>query len=168
MNPKLYILCIEDEPEVLDAITRDLADFEAHFCLEACASAEEAKTLLNGLSDEDSRVAAILCDHVMPGQRGIELLIELTESDLPVLKHTRKILFTGQAGHEDTIEAINHGGIDHYLAKPWDPDKLVDIIREQLTTYVIQARLDPLPLLSFLNRERLTEYMRKHQPISDV
>ncbi|TVP75519.1 MAG: response regulator [Puniceicoccaceae bacterium] len=168
MNPKLYILCIEDEPEVLDAITRDLAEFESHFQLEALASAEEAKALIETLSPEEERIALILCDHVMPGQRGIDLLIELEKSESPALKHSRKVLFTGQAGHEDTIEAINRGGIDHYLAKPWHPEKLADIVRDQLTTFVIRARLDALPFMSTLNSDELTDYLRKHQTMSDV
>ena len=55
----------------------------------------------------------------------------------------RRVLVTGQAGHEDTIRAINEAELDHYVAKPWDPEEFRAVVREQLTDFVL-TKLDVL------------------------
>ncbi len=44
-----------------------------------------------------------MADHIMPNMNGIEFLSELSENHS--LIHVRKVLITGQASHEDTINA---------------------------------------------------------------
>lgn len=168
INPKLYILCVEDEPEVMEAILRDLAPFEPPFLMEGFSSTAEAKDWLVQLDPEHARVALLLCDHVMPGQRGVDFLCQLKTSELPVLKGTRRALFTGQAGQKDTITAINEGGIHHYIAKPWDPKALQDNIRQLLTDYVTSQELNPLPLMPALDQARMVEHLHDHNPFEDA
>lgn len=165
---KLHILCIEDEPEVLDAILRDLEVFESSFSLQSAQDAKEAKELIDDMNPAQEAVALIFCDHILPGQRGIDLLTELHKQDLPQLQNTRKVLFTGQAGHDETIVAINEAGIHHYIAKPWDPTRLQETAKQLLTDYVIRQKLPPLPYMKVLDTRRLTEYIHDQNVIHDA
>ena len=165
---KLHILCIEDEPEVLDAILRDLTQFETHFTLLSASDAPEAKELIREMNGGEEAIALIFCDHILPGQRGIELMIELQQNQTDVLKNTRKVLFTGQAGHEETIQAINEAGIHHYLSKPWDPKRLQETTKQLLTDYVIRQKMQPLPYMQILDPKRLNEYIHDQNVIHDA
>ncbi|MCC5806848.1 MAG: response regulator [Opitutales bacterium] len=166
--PDIHILCIEDEPDVLDAVLRDLAPFEEKFTLTGAADAAEAREILEGLDPENDAVGLIFCDHIMPGQRGIELLIALKKENLQPLEYTRKVLFTGQADHADTIQAINEAGIDHYLAKPWEADELRGLARKLLTEFVIAARIPPLPYMAVLDGARLAEVIHDRNDLNET
>lgn len=150
---KLAILIVEDEPEVRDALIRDVAPFENQFRIEAAESVEDARAALQGLDDAGQQVALVLCDHLLPGVHGVDFLIEL--NDDKVTNPARKVLVTGQAGLEDTIRAVNDADLDHYIAKPWEEDELQDIVREQLTEYVSRWVDDLLPYVPILDGAKL-------------
>lgn len=167
-NPKLYIICVEDEMDVLDAILRDLSTFETSFQLEGFSSAQEADAWIQSLDPEADRIALIYCDHVMPGQRGVDFMSDLNRRGLQVLNGTRKVLFTGQAGHQETITAINEAGICHYQAKPWEPNELISLTRELLTDFIIAEAIPPLPFMAQLNQKRIAEYLHGNNPFQDA
>lgn len=167
-NPELIILCIEDEADVREAILRDLAPFEARFRLEGVGSAGEASQYLQSLDPGKQRVALIFCDHVMPGQRGVEFMAELEKAQTEVVRGARKVLFTGQAGHEDTIEAINRARIHHYLPKPWEVEALHELTRRLLTDFVLEMEIPPLPYMAVLDQGRVAESIHDRPSIQDV
>jgi two-component system, OmpR family, phosphate regulon response regulator PhoB len=111
--------------------------------------------VLAQLAAEDDILGLILCDHRLPGESGVDFLarIHAQESWRPA----RKVLLTGQADQQDTIRAINRGGLNHYLAKPWDSGELIAVVRDQLTTFVLDTDTDPLPYLAILDPEPLLE-----------
>ncbi len=162
MKPTLTLLCVDDEAVVLDAVVRDLAPFEDAFRIETALSADAARAIVDALPGRGHTLALALCDHLMPGLSGTDFLVALNAD--PATRPARKLLLTAQAGHEDTIRALNHGGLDHYIAKPWQPDELRAVIREQLTSYVIERQLDPLPYLAVLDTGRLAEALRRRNP----
>ncbi len=162
MKPSLTLLCVDDESVVLDAVVRDLAPFEDAFRIETALNAADARAIVNGLPGSGQTLALALCDHLMPGLTGTDFLIALNAD--PATRHARKLLLTAQAGHDDTIRALNQGGLDHYIAKPWQPDALRAVIRDQLTSYVIDRQLDPLPYLAVLDTARLAEALRHRNP----
>jgi len=162
MNPPLTLLCVDDEAVVLDAVVRDLAPFEEAFRIETALSAAEAADIVSGLPGRGLTLALALCDHLMPGLSGTDFLIAL-DAD-PATRPARKILLTAQAGQNDTIRAINQGGLDYFIAKPWKPEALRHVICDQLTSYVIACDLDPLPYLAILDTVRLAEYLQHRNP----
>ena len=81
----------------------------------------------------------------MPGMTGVELLRETYER----FPETVRIILTGFADSEATIQAINAGHIYGYVNKPWEPDELKAIVR----------RATELHLLTLENR-RLVEDLR--------
>jgi response regulator RpfG family c-di-GMP phosphodiesterase len=155
---EIYIICVEDEPQVLDVMVRDLGELEDVFPIEVAHSADEARQLMAEIKEEGNTVGLILCDHIMPGDKGIDLLIEMQKD--PWTEHTRKVLITGQAGLEDTIQAVNHARLNHYISKPWNPHKLREVVKDELTQYVIAHEKDLLRFMSVLDQAKLQDAIR--------
>lgn len=162
-QPSLMILIIDDDAPVLQGIRQDLSYLEPEFLIETADDAEEASEIVKELCD-NTELAMVLCDHVMPKETGVKFLKRLG-SILPE-NSTRpaKVLFTGQAGHEDTIQAINTAQIDHYLAKPWDIEDVKKITKKLLTDFVIRRKLSPFPYAKHLDPEMMEQYIRDNPP----
>lgn len=158
----IYILVIEDEPEVLDALVNDLAALETTFPVEACDNTEDAESLIQEINQSGDSVGLILCDHILPGEHGVQFLVRMRERHQ--LEHTRMVLVTGQAGFDDTILALNQAGLNHFIAKPWDSKQLLKVAKEQLTNFVIQTQRSLMPFLGILDAEKIGEAMRERIP----
>ncbi len=156
---KIYIICIEDQREVLNAVLKDLEPFEGAFFLEGCESADEAEELLNELDAKGDLVGLMVCDHVMPGKSGVELLTEVNRD--PRFSHTKKLLLTGLATHQDTIQAINAAAIDCYIEKPWNVDALQKQARTLLTRFLFDYGLGYEKYLPYLDKNAVLEHVRK-------
>ncbi|HAC16608.1 MAG TPA: hypothetical protein DCE78_11800 [Bacteroidetes bacterium] len=165
MNPTLAILCVEDELEVLDSIIRDLEMFEDVFQLEAATSVNDALSIMNRLQENDIPIALFICDHLMPEKTGVDFLIEMNQ--IPAYKSSSKMLLTGQAGLDDTVKALNLGGLDYYLAKPWKRDEFQQIVNKLLTDFVIKKVKNLLPFMSVLDAEKLSNAMRDSNTLTD-
>lgn len=145
----VYILIVDDEPAVLEVVLRDLSSFEEVFPLETAQSAAEASAVIERIEKEKGRLGLVLCDHVMPGQTGVDFLIDLHARE--AYRKTRKLLLTGQAGLGVTIEAINKAGLAQYIAKPWNSDELRRIVKEQMAEYLIGEGMNLRPYLKCLD-----------------
>ncbi|MFQ5453697.1 MAG: HD domain-containing phosphohydrolase, partial [Candidatus Zixiibacteriota bacterium] len=73
-------------------------------------------------------VALIISDQRMPGITGVEFLKQSQE----ISPETIRILLTGYADINATIDAINCGAIRYYFTKPWDDEILLSRIKESL------------------------------------
>ena len=124
---KPNIICVDDQREVLSAIKRELDVLSMDFNIVECESASEAEEVVNELNDEKQTIALIICDHIMPGENGIEFLARINKDDR--FKQTKRMLLTGLASQQDTIKAINEAQIHYYLEKPWDSDELVTVVK---------------------------------------
>lgn len=160
MDHQIYILVIEDELEVMDALIKDLEDLEHTFPVESANNTKEATTVVNHILDDGHKIGLILCDHVLPGENGVDFLIGLEERK--EFNTTRKVLVTGQAGLEDTIKAINLANLNHYISKPWTKKGFLDVVIDQLTQYVIQMKYNPLEFMAVLDSVKLAEAMRRN------
>lgn len=156
---KLTILVLEDEPEVRDSIERDLSELARFVRIEPAEDARDAWEVVGDVDADGDLLALVVADHRLPGTSGVEFLVELMGDERAA--HTRTVLLTGQADHQDTIKAINEADLSYYLAKPWDPAELVRVARSELTTYVEQADLDPLPHLGALDQVRAMGLVRR-------
>lgn len=156
---KLYIVCIEDQREVLNSIVEDLSFFEEALVIEECESASEAEDIVDDIDARGDFLAVIISDHVMPGKNGVEFLKEL--HDDPRFKNSKKILLTGLATHADTIRAINQAAIDRYIEKPWQTEVLVRYVKELLTSFVIGQGIPYEPLLKYLDKATLYALLKQ-------
>ncbi|MEP1780300.1 response regulator [Reichenbachiella sp.] len=155
---RLYIVCVEDQKEVLNTIAQQLSYFEDFLSVEECETADEAFGLLEQIERKGDQTAVVVSDHVMPGMTGVEFFAKLKEDAR--FSAVRKILLTGQATHTDTIDAINRAGIDNYIEKPWKAEVLLDKVAVLLTKYIIHAGLDYQPYVKVLDKQTLFDLLK--------
>jgi thioredoxin reductase (NADPH) len=130
-DTKPVIIAVDDEPEVVQAVQRDLrARYASDYRIVWAGGGQEAIETLSTLALQDTPVALMLVDQRMPGVTGIDVLRETLELH-PAAK---RALLTAYADTEAAIQAINDVGLDHYIMKPWDPpeDKLYPILDDLL------------------------------------
>ncbi len=156
---ELVILVVEDEPEVRAEVVRDLS-FAGMIRVEQADDVADARDAIDEVNRAGDHVGLIVADHRLPGgESGVDLLVSL--EDNATTRSIRTILLTGQAGHQDTIRAINDADLDHYFSKPWDPNELAAVAVRLLTDYVIDVGIDPLQYVRELDGPRLMEAFSK-------
>lgn len=112
------ILTIDDDPEVLRAVERDLRrKYAADYRVLRADSGQTALELTRELQVRNTPIALFLVDQRMPGMSGVEFL----EQAIKIYPEAKRVLLTAYADTEAAIAAINEAGIHHYLLKPWDP-----------------------------------------------
>lgn len=115
---KPAIIAVDDDPEVLAAIERDLRrQYGANYRVIRAASGTAALDALRGLKKRNDVVALLLVDQRMPAMSGVEFLGQSME----MYPGAKRVLLTAYADTEAAIRAINDAKIQHYLLKPWDP-----------------------------------------------
>ena len=111
-------MTIDDDPDVLRAIERDLRSrYGADYRIVRAASGPETLDVLARLALRDQPVALLLADHRMPQMTGIELLARAVER----VPDAKRVLLTAYADTEAAIRAINEIKLHYYLLKPWEP-----------------------------------------------
>jgi thioredoxin reductase (NADPH) len=115
---KPIIMTIDDEPQVLNAIERDLrSHYHSGYRIIKAGSGVEALETVEELKRRNAPVALFLVDQRMPGMSGTEFL----EKAIEFYPKARKVLLTAYADTDAAISSINTIGLDQYLMKPWDP-----------------------------------------------
>jgi thioredoxin reductase (NADPH) len=115
---KPVILTVDDDPDVLRAIERDLKNhYEERYRVLRADSGKAALDLLARLQRRNDTVALLLVDHRMPQMNGVEMLQEA----IKIYPNAKRTLLTAYADTEAAIKAINDVHLHHYLLKPWDP-----------------------------------------------
>lgn len=155
---KINIICVDDEREVLDAVSRDLHCFSSLINIEECESAQECLNLLEEFDADQEYVALIISDHVMPGQSGVEMLTTIEQDER--FTGTKKILLTGLATQQDTIQAINNIRLDNFFEKIWDEQQFVQTVRELVTTYIVEKGIDYEPYINILDANTLYRLLK--------
>ena len=118
---KPLLIAVDDEPDVLRAVERDLRrQYGADYRVLGAGSGEDALAALPELKRRNETVALFLVDQRMPGMSGIELLAAAAE----FFPRAKRVLLTAYADTEVAIQGINTIRLDHYLLKPWDPPEL--------------------------------------------
>jgi thioredoxin reductase (NADPH) len=131
---KPAILTVDDDPAVLQAITRDLRNrFGEDYQIARASSGPDALKLLGEFATRDRPVALIASDQRMPEMNGVDFL-QLSKEQAPDAK---LVLLTAYADTDVAIKAINDIGLDHYLLKPWDPPKerLYPVLEDLLSAW---------------------------------
>jgi len=126
MSDLPLVLCVDDEPQILQGLTLHLR--RQYRVVTADGAAAALKLVAEG-----STPAVILSDMRMPVMDGAALLKRMLE----LRPETTRILLTGEASRDATISAVNEGQIFRFLTKPCSPDDL----RGAVEAGVIQHRL---------------------------
>jgi thioredoxin reductase (NADPH) len=115
---KPALLVVDDDPQVLAAVRRDLRSrYREGYTIVSAASGDEALATIRELKARGDELAMVLSDQRMPGMQGTELLAQSRE----FYPQARRVLLTAYSDIEAAIKAINVAHLDHYLAKPWTP-----------------------------------------------
>ncbi|MGF1763025.1 response regulator [Aliivibrio kagoshimensis] len=158
---KYLILCVDDERDVLDSVIQDLSPLEEYFVIEAAESVSEAQEVIADAVIEGMPLALILCDHIMPEYRGVDFLITLKKQEHT--EHAKKLLLTGQADLEATIQAVNSACLDYFITKPWDGDSLLKTVTDQLTNYMIENEKDLMPWARVLDTVKIFDTLNQRR-----
>jgi thioredoxin reductase (NADPH) len=137
---KPVILTVDDDPEVLQAVARDVRqEFGDRFRVLRAESGASALTALEQIKLRNQSVALFLVDQRMPHMSGVEFL----EQALQMFPDAKRALLTAYADTEAAIRAINSTRIDYYLMKPWDPpqERLYPVLQDLLDDW--QAHFHP-------------------------
>ena len=115
------VLVVDDEVQVLKALRRALED---DFNVFAEQNIDDALERLRG-----REIDVVISDYRLEGSRtGIDLFEELKSRGI----HTINILLTGKADVQMGVDAVNRASIYRIVLKPWDDDKLIDMIKTVL------------------------------------
>src|SRR6185312_2112669 len=114
--PILFI--IDDDPQVLRAITRDLrTQFRQTYRILSTTSVKEALESLRDLRNKAETVSMFISDQRMPEMEGVDFLQKARE----FYPDAKRVLLTAYSDTDAAIKAINNVQLDYYLMRPWDP-----------------------------------------------
>src|SRR5258708_30790222 len=116
--PKPVLMTVDDDPEVLRAVERDLRKkYGDRYRIVREDSGASALQSLQTLKKRNDAVALLLVDQRMPEMSGVEFLSKA----IATYPEAKRVLLTAYADTDAAIQAINQARIQHYLLKPWDP-----------------------------------------------
>lgn len=130
------ILLVDDEQNILSSLRRLLnrEGYNIHMALSGIEGLEILK---------ENDIDIVVSDMRMPQMDGAEFLKNVAEGWPDIYK----ILLTGFADIQSTIDAINNGGINNYISKPWDDRHLKVIVRSAMDSKLLseeKIRLEAL------------------------
>jgi diguanylate cyclase (GGDEF)-like protein len=129
---KCSVLVVDNEPEVVQLLCRQLAD---EFEVVTAESADAAQAVLGRRA-----VDIVLTDQEMPRRTGVQLL-EWVRQHHP---NTARLLMTAYADFNDLVQAINRGQVLHFVSKPWNADALLGVLRHVAEKFALQRQRDQL------------------------
>jgi response regulator RpfG family c-di-GMP phosphodiesterase len=138
------VLLVDDEENILKSVSRLLMDDEDLMVLTA-SSGEEGLKLISA----NPGIALILSDQRMPGMSGAEFL----EKSRAIIPGAVRMVLTGYADINATMDAINKGGAARYITKPWDDSMLVQTIRDGVRQFRLQQ--ENLRLTNLVQQQNL-------------
>lgn len=168
-QPKPKVLFVDDEAGILSALQRLLR--KESYDIRTTTSPEEALKLVAG-----EKFAAVISDHRMPEMEGTALLERVKK----ISPETVRVILTGYADLNATLDAINKGFVYRFLSKPWNDQELIMTVRQAVAQFDLlqeNRRLHELTLaqnheLRDLNgnlekkvEERTAETVRLHKDL---
>jgi thioredoxin reductase (NADPH) len=164
---KPTLLTVDDDPEVLRSIERDLRQrYADRYRILREESGKSALESLAHLRKRNEPVALFLVDQRMPHMTGVAFLAEAVK----LYPDAKRTLLTAYADTDAAIRAINDAKIHHYLLKPWDPPEqqlypvLDDLLEDWQAGY--RPAFDGLRVLSDRWSPKsyaLREFLARHQ-----
>src|SRR5438132_8977716 len=131
MVDKSYILIVDDDPALLQALPHTLSLRISGVQADTSASAQGALELIQA-HDYD----AIVSDIKMPGMDGLTLLAQIQA----LRPETPTLLITGHGEHDLAIQALRGGAYD-FIQKPIDRDYVVAALRRAIQTHQLRRQV---------------------------
>ena len=129
---KPVILCVDDEPIVLESLRAQLREaFGDDYYYEVAQDADDALEVIDEIQADDTNVIVIVSDWLMPGMKGDEFLIKVHQRFPKVIK----VLLTGHADEAAIARAEAEANLHKCLFKPWSEAELIDTIQSGLAKH---------------------------------
>ena len=135
---KPTLLTVDDDPNVLKAIERDLRDrYAENYRILRANSGDAGLALLRELRVRNDAVALLLADQRMPQMDGIGFLNQAKK----IYPDAKRALLTAYADTGAAINAINEVNVHYFFLKPWDPPSehlypvLDDLLEDWMASY---------------------------------
>jgi DNA-binding NtrC family response regulator len=135
-NP--VILCVDDDPSVLQAL-RSLLEktMGGQAEVEVAECGDDALDICSDLEDEGRPVSIVISDYIMPNMRGDDLLIKLHERSPKMIK----IMLTGQSDLTGVRRVINKASLYRFLEKPFNNADLVLTAKSAVESHLAEEAL---------------------------
>lgn len=130
MKPE--ILYVDDEIENLKVFKRI---FKKDYEIQTALSGEEG---LEIFKKDFDKISVVVSDQRMPGMSGVDFLNACKE----ISKEQIRIIITGYADLESTINAINEAEIYRFIKKPWESLDLKQTLNEAHQKFILKKELD--------------------------
>ena len=123
------ILCVDDEKIVTDTLITQLSsEFGEDYFYEAASDVDEAWEIINEIVSDEMDLKLIICDWLMPVQKGDEFLIEVHKK----WPNIRLIMLSGHAD-EDAVQRLENIVQNfQFVRKPWNRTEFMPVVRDQL------------------------------------
>jgi DNA-binding response OmpR family regulator len=115
-HPLKKVLCVEDDRDTCDVLRFIMTDY----AFTAVHSMEEAEAAI-----AEEAFDLYVLDNWLPDGSGIKLCEKIRESG-----SLSPIVFTSAIGQLREIELAMNAGADRYLVKPYEPDTLLQTVKE--------------------------------------
>ena len=126
------LLIVDDKKEILSTIKRL---FKREFTVFTASSGSESLSIL-----KQENIAVILSDQRMPGMDGVTFL----DKSRQIKPETIRILITGYADIDASINAVNTAKIYQYVSKPFEPDELLLLVRGAVKQFNLKLQNEKL------------------------
>lgn len=138
MNKNARILVVDDDENIRKVEVAILED--QSYIVESVGTAKEA---IEKSKRKFYNVALI--DIRLPDMEGIELLTKFRETTPKI----RKIIVTGYPTLQNAVDAVNKGA-DAYIVKPFDVEKVLKTIQQQLSKQEEERRFSQDKVAEFI------------------
>jgi len=141
---KPKVLIVDDEETILRMFKNQ---FRKDYEIAMAGSAEEGLKIL-----DDFEPDVVISDQKMPGMKGVDFLVKVKMKH----PHAVRMLLTGYTDAEVAKDAINKGEVTAYIDKPWEREKLRQLINKSIE----QQQLVLGKMMSHFETEMQTQFHR--------
>jgi response regulator RpfG family c-di-GMP phosphodiesterase len=142
---KYTVLCVDDEANILRSLKRIFHGQPYRLVL--ADSAQKAFDFM-----QKQTVHVVISDMKMPGMNGPEFLAKVAKNN----PQTYKIVLSGFADLESTLDVINNGQVQRFLQKPWDNEVLLDAVAQGVRQHELEAENKKLLTLTAKQNKELS------------
>lgn len=118
------LLLVDDEEKILSALRRLF--HPVGYKVYIATNGDDGLKIL-----ESENISVVISDMKMPWMSGAVFLEKVAEKYPDI----QRIVLSGQADMQDTVDVINTAGVFKFLHKPWDPDELISVVRNAVRLY---------------------------------
>lgn len=146
---KPYILLVDDEPNILNALRRLLR--KENYTIITASSGKEGLEIL-----KKQQVSLIISDQRMPEMPGVEFLHKVKE----LYPDTMRIILSGYTEVSAIMAAINEGEVYKFITKPWNDEEIKISIQRSLEQYNLLKENSELNTKLAIQNEKLADMVQ--------